>query len=107
MDLCELDESGRKKPKPIAGSEFTIPADVVIIALGTGANPLIAQSTKNLAVTKHKYIVVEEETGKTSMQGVYAGGDIVTGAATVISAMGAGRKAAKAIHVHVMSGAKK
>jgi glutamate synthase (NADPH/NADH) small chain len=102
MDLCELDESGRKKPKPVAGSEFTIPADVVIIAVGTGANPLIAQSTKSLSVTKHKYIVADEETGKTSMQGVYAGGDIVTGAATVISAMGAGRKAAKAIHEHIM-----
>ena len=102
MDLCELDESGRKKPKPVAGSEFTIPADVVIIAVGTGANPLIAQSTKNLSVTKHKYIVADEETGKTSMQGVYAGGDIVTGAATVISAMGAGRKAAKAIHEYIM-----
>jgi glutamate synthase (NADPH/NADH) small chain len=98
MDLCELDESGRKKPKPVPGSEFTIPADMVIIAVGTGANPLIAQSTKDLAVTKHKYIVAEEETGKTSKRGVYAGGDIVTGAATVISAMGAGRKAAKAIH---------
>jgi glutamate synthase (NADPH/NADH) small chain len=101
MDLCELDESGRKKPKPVPGSEFTIPADVVIIAVGTGANPLIAQSTKNLHVTKHKYIVADEETGKTSMQGVYAGGDIVTGAATVISAMGAGRKAAKAINEYL------
>ncbi len=102
MDLCELDEKGRKKPKPLAGSEFTIPADVVIIAVGTGANPLISQSTKDIAVTKHKYIVAEEETGKTSREGVYAGGDIVTGAATVISAMGAGRKAAKAIHAYLM-----
>jgi glutamate synthase (NADPH/NADH) small chain len=102
MDLCELDESGRKKPKPVAGSEFTIPADVVIIAVGTGANPLIAQSAKNLSVTKHKYIVADEETGRTSIAGVYAGGDIVTGAATVISAMGAGRKAAKAMHEYMM-----
>jgi len=102
MDLCELDESGRKKPKAVAGSEFTIPADVVIIAVGTGANPLIAQSAQDIAVTKHKYIVAEEETGKTSKDGVYAGGDIVTGAATVISAMGAGRKAAKSIHEHMM-----
>jgi glutamate synthase (NADPH/NADH) small chain len=98
MDLCELDESGRKKPKPVPGSEFTISADIVIIAVGTGANPLIAQSAEDLAVTKHKYIVADEDTGKTSRLGVYAGGDIVTGAATVISAMGAGRKAAKAIH---------
>jgi len=103
MDLCELDESGRKKPKPVAGSEFMLPADVVIIAVGTGANPLIAQSTKKLTVNKHKYIVADEETGKTSLQGVYAGGDIVTGAATVISAMGAGRKAAKAIHEYLMT----
>ena len=102
MDLCELDESGRKKPKALEGSEFQVPADVVIIAVGTGANPLIAQSTKKLTVTKHKYIVADEETGRTSLQGVYAGGDIVTGAATVISAMGAGRKAARAIHDYLM-----
>ena len=102
MDLCELDESGRKKPKAVAGSEFTIPADVVIIAVGTGANPLIAQSAGDIAVTRHKYIIVDEETGKTSKEGVYAGGDIVTGAATVISAMGAGRKAAKAIHTFLL-----
>jgi glutamate synthase (NADPH/NADH) small chain len=102
MDLCELDESGRKKPKPVAGSEFQVPADVVIIAVGTGANPLIAQSARNLSVTRHKYIIADEETGKTSLQGVYAGGDIVTGAATVISAMGAGRKAAKAMHDYMM-----
>ena len=103
MDLCELDESGRKKPIAVVGSEFTVPADVVIIAVGTGANPLIAQSARDIAVTRHKYIVADEETGRTSKEGVYAGGDIVTGAATVISAMGAGRKAAKAIHEHVMS----
>ncbi|HWR58409.1 MAG TPA: FAD-dependent oxidoreductase [Thermodesulfovibrionales bacterium] len=102
MDLCELDEKGRKRPKPVAGSEFTIPADVVIIAVGTGANPLISQSARDIAVTKHKYIVADEETGKTSREGVYAGGDIVTGAATVISAMGAGRKAAKAIHEYLL-----
>jgi glutamate synthase (NADPH/NADH) small chain len=102
MDLCELDESGRKKLKPLEGSEFQVPADVVIIAVGTGANPLIAQSAKNLNVTKHKYIIANEETGRTSLQGVYAGGDIVTGAATVISAMGAGRKAARAIHDYLM-----
>ena len=101
MDLCELDASGRKKPKAVAGSEFTIPADVVIIAVGTGANPLIADSAKDIAVTKHKYLVADEETGKTSKDGFYAGGDIVTGAATVISAMGAGRKAAKAINEYL------
>lgn len=98
MDLCELDDSGRKKPTAVPGSEFFLPADVVIIAVGTGANPLIAQSAKDITVTRHKHLVVDEETGKTSKEGVYAGGDIVTGAATVISAMGAGRKAAKAMH---------
>ena len=101
MDLCELDASGRKKPKEVPGSEFTIPADVVIIAVGTGANPLIAQSSKDIAVTKHQYVIADEETGKTSKEGFYAGGDIVTGAATVISAMGAGRKAAKAINEYL------
>ena len=74
----------------------------MIIAVDAGANPLIAQSTKKLTVSKHKYIVADEETGRTSLQGVYAGGDIVTGAATVISAMGAGRKAARAIHDYLM-----
>jgi glutamate synthase (NADPH/NADH) small chain len=102
MDLCEMDASGRRKPKPVAGSEFTIPADVVIMAVGTGANPLIAQTARDLEVTKHKYIVADPETGKTNKAGVYAGGDIVTGAATVISAMGAGRKAAKAMHEYMM-----
>ena len=101
MDLCELDEKGRKKPKAVAGSEFTILADVVIIAVGTGPNPLIAQSAKDIHVTGHKYIVADEETAQTSKEGVYAGGDIVTGAATVISAMGAGRKAAKAINTYI------
>ncbi len=102
MDLCELDESGRRSPKPVAGSEFNIAVDIVIIAVGTGANPLIPQSTKNLVVNKKKYIVADEETGRTSREGVYAGGDIVTGSATVISAMGAGRKAARAMHDYLM-----
>ncbi len=101
MDLCELDESGRRSPKPVAGSEFRIPADIVIMALGTGANPLISQSAGNLSVNKRKYIIADEETGRTSREGVYAGGDIVTGSATVISAMGAGRKAAKAMHEYL------
>jgi len=98
MDLCELDASGRKSPKPVPGSEFRVPADIVIMAVGTGANPLIPQSTRELTVNKKKYIVADEATGRTSREGVYAGGDIVTGSATVISAMGAGRKAAKAMH---------
>jgi glutamate synthase (NADPH/NADH) small chain len=101
MDLCELDASGRKSPKPVAGSEFRIPADTVIMAVGTGANPLIARSARDLNVNKKQYIIADEETGRTSRVGVYAGGDIVTGSATVISAMGAGRKAAKAMHAYL------
>ncbi len=98
MDLCELDASGRKSPKPVPGSEFQVPVDIVIMAVGTGANPLIPQSTRDLLTNKKKYIVADEATGCTSREGVYAGGDIVTGSATAISAMGAGRKAAQAMH---------
>jgi glutamate synthase (NADPH/NADH) small chain len=102
MDLCELDESGRRVPKPVHGSNFRIAVDTVIIAVGTGANPLVPHSTKDLTVTKHRYIVADEQTGETSRPGVFAGGDIVTGSATVISAMGAGRRAARAIHRFLM-----
>ncbi len=101
MNLCGLDESGRKRPEPIPGSEFRIPADMVIMAIGTSANPLIGQSTENLKQNRG-YIVVDEETGETSREGVFAGGDIVTGSATVISAMGAGRKAARGIHEYLL-----
>ena len=101
MDLCEIDESGRRSPKAIKGSEFEIPVNTAIVALGTGANPIIPQSSKNLQVNKRLYIIADEETGSTSMEGVYAGGDIVTGSATVISAMGAGRKAAKAMNEYL------
>ncbi len=101
MNLCGLDESGRKRPEPIPGSEFRIPADMVIMAIGTSANPLIGQSTENLEQNRG-YIVVDEETGETSREGVFAGGDIVTGSATVISAMGAGRKAARGIHEYLL-----
>jgi glutamate synthase (NADPH) small chain len=102
MELSEPDESGRRRPVPVKDSEFQIPLDVVIIAVGTGANPLIPQSAGDLAVNKTGYIIADEETGLTNRKGLYAGGDIVTGSATVISAMGAGRKAAKAIHEYVM-----
>ncbi len=102
MDLCELDASGRRSPKPVTGSEFCIPVDIVIMAVGTDANPLIHRSTKNLTVNKRKYLIADEDTGRTSREGVYAGGDIVTGSATVISAMGAGRKAARAMHEYLM-----
>ncbi len=101
MELGSSDESGRRRPVPIKGSEFQIPVDVMIIAVGTTANPLIPQSTKDLALSGKGYIVADSETGRTNKKGVFAGGDIVTGAATVISAMGAGRKAAKAIHKYL------
>ncbi len=102
LDLCEPDESGRRSPKPVEGSDFNIPVDTAIVALGTEANPIIPQSAKNLQVNKRMYIIADDKTGRTSMEGVYAGGDIVTGSATVISAMGAGRKAAQAMHAYLM-----
>jgi len=97
MELSEPDESGRRKPVEIPGSEFVMDVDMVIMSLGTSPNPLIPSTTKGLEINKRKCIVVEEETGLTTKEGVYAGGDAVTGAATVILAMGAGRKAAKSI----------
>lgn len=97
MELGEPDEKGRRRPIPVEGSEFVLDVDTVVIAIGTSPNPLIKSTTKGLDVNKKGGIVVEEGTGKTSRDGVYAGGDAVTGAATVISAMGAGKAAAKAI----------
>jgi len=102
MELGEPDASGRRRPLPIEGSEFNIECDVVIMAIGTNANPLVPQSTSNLELNKRGYIVASEETGATSRPGVFAGGDIVTGSATVILAMGAGRKAADAIHKYLV-----
>ena len=96
MELGEPDESGRRRPVEIPGSEFDKPCDVVVIALGTVANPLIARTTPGLNINKYNGIVADEN-GVTSRPGVFAGGDVVSGAATVILAMGAGRKAAKAI----------
>lgn len=98
MELGEPDESGRRRPVEVAGSEFVIDVDTVIMSLGTSPNPLISSTTKGLEINKRKCIVAEEETGKTSKEGVYAGGDAVTGAATVILAMGAGKAGAKGIH---------
>ncbi|MCK5421971.1 MAG: FAD-dependent oxidoreductase, partial [Deltaproteobacteria bacterium] len=97
MELGEPDASGRRRPIPIEGSEFTLEVDAVIMALGTNANPLLPQATPGLELNKWGYVTADDETAKTSLDGVYAGGDIVTGSATVILAMGAGRKAAKAI----------
>jgi len=95
MELGEPDASGRRRPVPVEGSEYVIDIDTVIYALGTTANPIIAQTTPGLRVNKWGYIEVDEGTGMTSIPGLFAGGDIVTGAATVILAMGAGRRAAK------------
>ncbi|MGB9940456.1 NADPH-dependent glutamate synthase [Methanosarcina sp.] len=97
MELGEPDKSGRRSPVPVEGSEFTIPADVVVIAIGTSPNPIIFKGSEGLDQNKRGTVVADEETGATSKCGVFAGGDVVTGAATVISAMGAGKKAAKAI----------
>lgn len=98
MELGEPDADGRRRPVPIVGSEYEEPIDVAVIAIGAGANPLIRQTTPGLEVNRKGYIVTDPETGATSLPGVYAGGDIVTGSATVIEAMGAGRRAAAAIH---------
>ncbi|MBR6345385.1 MAG: NADPH-dependent glutamate synthase [Lachnospiraceae bacterium] len=98
MELGEPDASGRRRPVEVAGSEFVIDVDTVIMSLGTSPNPLISSTTKGLEINGKKCIIAEEETGKTTKDGVYAGGDAVTGAATVILAMGAGKAGAKGIH---------
>ena len=103
MELGEPDERGRRRPVEIAGSEFTLDVDSVVMSIGTSPNPLIKSTTKGLLVNGRGGIIVEESTGKTSKDGVFAGGDAVTGAATVISAMGAGKIAAKAIHEYLSS----
>ena len=100
MELGEPDESGRRSPVEIPGSEYEIEADTVIMSLGTSPNPLISSTTKGLEINRRKCIVATEE-GATSKAGVYAGGDAVTGAATVILAMGAGKAAAKGIHEYL------
>ncbi|MGC8913039.1 MAG: NADPH-dependent glutamate synthase [Thermoplasmata archaeon] len=97
MTLGEPDASGRRKPIPKPGSEFTMEIDAVVVALGTSPNPLVASTTPGLNTTKHGTLVADETTGKTTKERVWAGGDAVTGAATVISAMGAGKRAAAAI----------
>jgi len=101
MELGEPDASGRRRPVPIEGSNFMMDVDTVVIAIGQTPNPLIQRTTDGLESTKWGTIVADEETGATSKEGVYAGGDVVSGAATVISAMGAGRKAAKSIHEYI------
>ena len=101
MELGEPDASGRRRPVPVEGSEFVIDVDTVIMSLGTSPNPLISSTTKGLEVNRRKCIVAEETNGKTSKEGVYAGGDAVTGAATVILAMEAGRAGARGIHEYL------
>ena len=103
MELGEPDASGRRRPVEIPGSEFDLELDTVIMSLGTSPNPLISSTTYGLDTNKRKCIIAEEETGATSKEGVYAGGDAVTGAATVILAMGAGKAAAKGIDEYIKS----
>jgi len=102
MELGEPDESGRRRPIPIKGSEFTVDAETVIVAIGQRPNPLAVRGENKIKVTSHGTIVVNPETGETDMPGVFAAGDIVTGNATVISAMAGGKRAAQAIHRYIM-----
>ena len=104
MELGEPDASGRRRPQPIAGSEFDVPLSVAVIAVGTSANPVIQSTTPGLSTDKRGYIAADSTTQRTSRKGVFAGGDIVTGSATVILAMGAGRRAAKSIHEYLVTG---
>ncbi|HIE05446.1 MAG TPA: dihydropyrimidine dehydrogenase, partial [bacterium (Candidatus Stahlbacteria)] len=104
MELGELDKSGRRRPIPIDGSNFTKPVDTVVVAIGNSPNPLIPQTTSGLEIGRHGNIIADEKTGKTTKKRVWAGGDIVTGAATVILAMGAGRIAARSIDQFLKTG---
>jgi glutamate synthase (NADPH) small chain len=104
MELGEPDVSGRRRPLPKEGSEFDLPLSVSIIAIGTSANPIVQSTTPGLGTNKRGYIQASEETQRTTRKGVFAGGDIVTGSATVILAMGAGRRAANSIHEYLTSG---
>jgi len=97
MELGEPDESGRRRPVPIEGSEFTLEVDAVVVAIGNRPNPIVPETTEGLEATRRGTLVADEETGRTTLERVWAGGDIVTGAATVISAMGAGQRAARDI----------
>jgi glutamate synthase (NADPH/NADH) small chain len=104
MELGEPDASGRRRPVPVKGSDFKLDCDLCIVAVGTGANPLLTSSTPDLKINKWGYIEADPKSGKTLKKGVWAGGDIVTGSATVILAMGAGRNAADSIHDYLMRG---
>jgi glutamate synthase (NADPH/NADH) small chain len=104
MELGPADDSGRRRPVPIQGSDYVLPLDVAIIAVGTGSNPLVQSTTPDIETRKGGYIAVDEKNLKTSKRGVFAAGDIVTGAATVILAMGAGRTAARGIDEFLKTG---
>ena len=104
QELGEPDASGRRRPVPIPGSEFTVEIDTAVISIGSGSNPLLTKTTPGLALNKWGYIVADPKTGKTMKPRVWAGGDIVTGSATVILAMGAGRLAANSIHDYLTMG---
>ena len=102
MELGEPDASGRRSAVPVPGSEFELPIQMAVIALGTGANPLVQSTTPDLQTNRKGYIAADPETLRTSKRGVFAAGDIVTGSATVILAMAAGRKAARSIHAYLL-----
>ena len=104
MDLGEPDASGRRRPVPRAGSEFVLKTDMVVVAIGTSPNPLVPRTTEGLETSKHGTIVVDSETFRASKKGVWAGGDAVTGAATVITAMGAGKTAAQHMDLYLRNG---
>lgn len=105
MELGEPDESGRRRPVPIEGAYTTIEAEIMVVAIGTGANPLLTKSTSELKLTKRGYIEVNPQSLETSIPGLYAGGDIITGAATVIDAMGAGKNAAASMNAYMLQNA--
>lgn len=104
MELGEPDDSGRRRPVPIEGANFTMPIDVAVIAIGNNPNPLIPSTTPDIKIGKWGNIITDPKTGKTSKKGVFAGGDVATGAATVILAMGAGKIAARGIHDYLVYG---
>ncbi|HDS29798.1 MAG TPA: hypothetical protein ENN67_02015, partial [Firmicutes bacterium] len=104
MELGEPDASGRRRPVPIEGSEFELPCDTVVMALGFGVNPLIPSTTPGLEVSRWGVIQVEKSTGRTTKKGVFAGGDSITGGATVILAMGQAKIASKAMHEYLTTG---
>jgi glutamate synthase (NADPH/NADH) small chain len=102
MELGEPDDSGRRRPVPIDGSEYTIDVDTVVVGVGTSPNPLIPQALPDLETTRWQTLVVDDKTMETSIPGMFAGGDIVRGGATVILAMGDGKVAAESMHNYLM-----